>query len=574
MLANALRLHQAGRLSEAGDIYRQILAADAQHADSLHLLGMIAYAEGRHETAITMVRKAIAINKTEAAYHSNLGTIFHALGRLEEAAECYESAVVLQPQLAKAHYNLGNLFQNQGKLEAAAECYKRALALQPELAEAHYNFGNLLQAQGKLNEAVGSYKRALALEPGKYEALHNLGNALEADGKLEDARACYEQVLNIQPDYAKAHLSLGSVLHALGNLKTAADHYRTARTLQPQFAEAAFAESLIQLVRGEFTPGWRNYEWRWRTKEHTPPMRSYAQPLWEGEKLESGRLLVWGEQGIGDEIMFAGLIADAIRVGNSCVLDCDARLKPLFARSFPGVDVVSSRGPGHGLDQDHPGRDAEMHVTAHLPSGGLPKLFRSSQAAFTATRSPYLVADPAERQKFRARYDDGRLLIGLAWYTNNRKTGRVRSVELSSFAPLFACPDIRRDIRWISLQYGDHETLENQATMAHAPLLIDRSVDQFSDIDLFAAQIAALDLVITIDNSTAHLAGALGIPTWLLLPFVADWRWLQVQESSPWYPSLRLFRQPARDDWPSVMQSVLKALCVSVQDQRSIHVRG
>jgi hypothetical protein len=276
-------------------------------------------------------------------------------------------------------------------------------------------------------------------------------------------------------------------------------------------------------------------------------MRVYRQPLWTGETLAAGRLLIWGEQGIGDEIMFAGLMPDVIRTGNRCLLDCDARLKPLFARSFPGIDMVSGRAPGH---------DSEPDVAAHLPSGSLPGLFRASLAAFGATTSPYLVADPLARERFRAHRTDGRRLVGLAWSTKNRTKGRDRSIDLSLFASLFA----RSDIRWVSLQYGDHDELESQAAAASAPILVDRSVDQFSDIDLFAAQIAAMDMVVTIDNSTAHLAGALGVPAFVLLPIVSDWRWLQACEDCPWYPTLRLFRQPRRGDWQSVLQAVQSAI--------------
>ncbi|MGA8834893.1 MAG: tetratricopeptide repeat protein, partial [Candidatus Sulfotelmatobacter sp.] len=380
MLRNGLRHHQAGRLNEAERIYRQILAIDIHHADSLHLLGMVAYQAAGHEIAVELICRAIAINPAEAAYHSNLGTVFQSQGRLEEAAASYERAVILRPDLAEAHYNLGNVLYEQDRWEDAAACYQHALVLLPGLAEAHYNLGNALQAQDKFVEAVACYERALALQPEKYEARHNLGNALQALGKLEDAMACYEQVLNVQPGYARAHYSAGCLLHALGNLDDALVQYRLARALQPDLAQAGFSESLAQLLQGEFAAGWQNFEWRWQTKDHDTPMRAYPQPLWAGEKLASGRLLIWREQGVGDEIMFAGLIPDVIRTGNRCVLDCDARLKPLFTRSFPGIEVVSGNLAGQA-----PENDPELEIAAHLPSGSLPGLFRASNAAFAAT---------------------------------------------------------------------------------------------------------------------------------------------------------------------------------------------
>lgn len=611
MLGKALQHHQAGRLKEAEGIYRQVLEADAQNADGLHLLGMIAHADGRHEAAVEMISEAIAINPNEPHYHSNLGTVLQAQGKLDEALGCFERALALKPDLAEVHINLGNILQAQGKLDEAVACQERALALKPDCAEAYFNLGNVRKAQGnldeavvcyeravalkpslvaaqtnlgsvlytqgkldeavvcleralelrpnyaeahsnlgsalqashKLNEAVACYERALALKPDRVEVLSNLGTALHEQDKLDEAVACFERALAVKPDFAEAHHNMGCVQYALGNVDEALARHRAALAFQPDYPQARFAESLAQLSKGDFATGWRNYESRWQTKDHDMPMRPYPQPLWKGQKLTSGRLLLWGEQGIGDEIMFAGLLPDVIRTGNRCVLDSNARLRPLFARSFPGVEVISGHGP-------------ELDIAAHLPSGSLPGMFRASNAAFAATAPPYLIADPEERERFRIHYADGRKLVGLAWHTTNRKTGPSRSMDLSLFAPLFA----RSDIRWISLQYGDLNALEEKAAAAKAPILIDRSVDQLSDIDVFAAQIAALDLVITIDNSTAHLAGALGVPVWLLLPYAADWRWLDAGEKSAWYPTMRLFRQPKLRDWQSVIERVNRVL--------------
>ncbi|MGB6630222.1 MAG: tetratricopeptide repeat-containing glycosyltransferase family protein [Terriglobales bacterium] len=543
LLLSAVRHHRVGRLTEAARIYRQILTLDADQADSLNLLGMIAYQAGGHELAVAMIRRAIAIktadinddindnidndtNNDLASYHSNLGTVLQAQGKLDEALACYEWALALQPELAEVHFNLGNILQTQDRLDAAVACYERALALKPELAEAHHSMGNVFQLQDKLDEAVACYERVLALTPGHAKAHYNLGCSLRALGKADEALAQYGMALSFQLDYDQAN----------------------------------FSKTLAELLKGDFTAGWHNFEKRWQSKDHRTPMRTYRQPLWTGEKLASGRVLIWGEQGVGDEIMFAGLIPEMLRTGNHCLLDCDARLKPLFGRSFPGVDVVSGHHPENATADNLKAHNPELDITAHLPSGSLPGLFRATNAAFASTKSPYLLADPIERERFRGRYVDahanGRRVVGLAWHTTNRKTGPQRSIELSLFAPLFG----QSNIRWVSLQYGDHESLEKQAAEASAPILVDRSVDQLLNIDIFAAQIAAMDLVITIDNSTAHLAGALGVPTWVLLPFAPDWRWLLEREDSPWYPTLRLFRQPKRGDWQSVVGRIQNAL--------------
>jgi tetratricopeptide (TPR) repeat protein len=718
MLANAIKHHRQGRLPDAERIYRSILAIDARHAGSLHMLGMLAHDVGRMDVAIQLIRSAIGIDPGQAGYYSNLGAIFQSQGRLveasaayndaldrnpnlaeahmnlgtvleaqrkpDQAAECFRAALALRPDLAEAHMNLGNILQSQGQLTEAVASHDRALAFKPDFAEACFNRGNALQAQGKLDEAVASYRHALDLKPGMPEAHGNMGNALQAQQRLDEAVDCYERALAMKPDYAEAHYNMGNarqaqdllteaaacylraltlkpqlpeahynlgntrqaqddleaaatcfqralalkpnyaeahynlgcVLQQQGRLKEALSRYHAAVTLKPDYGQARFGLALAQIQVGDFTSGWRAYEARWQSIDHDTPTRTYPQPMWTGEQLRSGRLLLWGEQGVGDEIMFAGLIPDAVRAGNSITLECDPRLQPLFARSFPTIEVISkfsSEPPSNlanvpmqathalnlvpampqmpGAPSCHPERAQrvegpasfnlsgeragnheplpafeafdESKFAAHLPTGSLPALFRNSELAFTASISPYLKPDPTERDRFRERYSDSRLLVGLAWQTGNRKTGRKRSIDLRALAPVFALPGIR----WISLQYGDFDTLEQQAAAANTPILIDPSVDQFADIDRFAAQVAAMDHVITIDNSTAHLAGALGLPVSLMLPFAADWRWLRDRKDSPWYPTMRLFRQSVPGNWQSVVQSVQSTLESSLNGQ-------
>jgi Flp pilus assembly protein TadD len=444
---------------------------------------------------------------------------------------------------ASYHFALGLALQTEGKLDEAVASYQRALALNPENADAHSNLGSALAAQGRVVEAMTHYLQVLTLDPAHAHAYNNVGNLLHANGKWDEAVACYLKALSCKPDFADAAHNLGIVLQAQGNLEAAVACHQRALELKPDFAEARFSEGLAQLSQGDFANGWNNYEARWQTKRHQRWARSYSQPLWTGERLQEGRLLIWSEQGVGDEIMFAGLLPEVIRTGNRCVLDCDARLKPLFARSFPDVEVISDKDAVHR---------PELGITAHIPGGSLPGQFRKNHAAFLAGTPSYLKADPVQRERFRAQYGNGKRRIGLAWCTLNPETGRMRSIELSLLKPLFELPDTR----WVSLQYGDHKALANQAAAVRAPLLIDPSVNQLLDIDVFAAQIAAMDLVVTIDNSTAHLAGALGVPVCLLLPFAADWRWLRGGDKSPWYPSMRVFRQPKPGDWQSVIENV------------------
>lgn len=547
MLDDALQLHQSGRFFEAEKLYRRILTINPRHPDCLHLLGMIAYQEGSLESAADMIREAIAINSKGTTYYGNLGTVLQAQGKLEEAEILYRHALTLKPDLVEVHVNLGNVLLARGEINGSIACYERALTLRPTCAETYNNLGNARQNQGQIDAAIACYEQALVIKPDYAEVYYNLGNACRDQDKLDEAVTHYQEALNINPEYAEAYYNLGNVLREQGKPKYASAKYKSALRLRPHYEKAGFAEGLVQLLQGNFGTGWRNFERRWQSTDHDTPKRLYQEPAWAGGTLPSGGLLLWGEQGIGDEIMFAGLIPDVIRTGNRCILDCNARLKELFARSFAEVNVIPGCGPG-----THP----ELEIVSQLPTGSLPGLFRNATATFASTTSPYLIANPAVRERLRARYANGRRLVGLAWYTKNSKTGRVRSIDLSLLAPLFA----RADIRWVSLQYGDPEMLESQAAASSAPILIDRTVDQLSDLDIFAAQIAAMDLVITIDNSTAHLAGALGIPVWVLLPFAPDWRWLLDREDCLWYPTMHLFRQAEPGNWQSVVERVRSSL--------------
>jgi tetratricopeptide (TPR) repeat protein len=511
MAADALQHHRLGQISAAEAIYRKILEIDGNHADSLHLLGVAAHQQGRDAEAIELIRRAILTHPAGASYHLNLGNVLRSMGHLEDAIQAY----------------------------------RRSAALAPNSFEVYVNLGNVLRMKGLVAEAIDSYKHSLALREDNPEAYNNLGNAYRGEGREKEAETCYRRAVTLNPAHAAAHHNLGNLLMEQGDLEQALREFETTLKIAPDYPYAIFSQGLAELKKGEFSSGWQKFEQRWNTESHDTPRRHYQQPMWTGEKLSAGKLFLWGEQGIGDEIMFAGLIPEVLRTGNRCIVECDARLQPMFSRSFPEAEVVA-----RGASGEPPAFDV------HLPSGSLPGLLRNSETSFARGTSPYLFADKAQHAQFRSRYSDGGKVVGLAWHTRNKTTGRRRSISLPAFAPLFA----RHDIRWVSLQYGDHADLETQAQHAAAPLCVDREVDQLQDMDSFAAQISAMDLVITIDNSTAHLAGALGVPVWLLLPHTSDWRWQVDRPDSPWYPTLRLFRQPRPNDWPSVIAQLCDML--------------
>jgi tetratricopeptide (TPR) repeat protein len=574
-------LQALGQWEEAMASYHRALSIQPDFPQAIVNLGVALQALGRLEEAEAAFRRTLALRPDLAEAHINLGNLLQQRGAVEEAAMNHQQALALLPESPDAEFNMGNTRMAQGRMGEAVVHFRRALALRSHFAEAHANLGNALLALEKVDEAAASYERALEQQPDFAVAQYNLGNARQAQGRVEDSLSCFRCAIELNPNLPQAHYNLGNTLHLLDRPTEAEASFRRALELEPRYAQAQynlgcvlqeqgryaeatasiqvalesqpeypqahFALALALLQAGDFENGWQEAECRWTSEDHLSPWRPFLQPLWKGEKLAAGKVLLWGEQGIGDEIQFAGLVNDALRSGNQIVLDCEPRLLPLFARSFPQVEMVTDLRPEQA---------EESGLAAHLPTGSLPLLYRRQEADFATGKSPYLQADAALTAEFRERYSHGKKRIGVTWFTRNAKSGRKRSIDLTRLAPLFAVPEIC----WVSLQYGDCDDLEEQARKAGAPLDIDRSVDQFVDIDRFAAQVAAMDLVISIDNSTVHLAGALGRPVWAMLPFAADWRWMVKRPDSPWYPSLRLFRQQTPGDWESVLQPILQAL--------------
>ena len=520
ILATAHNAYLAGRLDEARQLCLQALALDVRHVGALHLLGRTEFQAGRPEVGEKMLRRALAADETNADVLANLGLILQSRGRLDEAAQCYLQTLKIKPEQIEARNNLGCIYRKLDRMEEAVACFRKVLELEPDHLQAIDNLGAVLMHMGALDEAMRCCQRALKLDPGNMQVHSHMAIVLQYQGRYEDSLAYLDKVYAEIPEPENVQR------------QTAAQ------------VEVKWNRAMMQLATGHFAEGWKSYEWRWWTEFWDTPHRRYAQPLWQGERLE-GRLLLWPEQGVGDEVQFVGLLPEVLRTGNRILLECAPRLVPLFARSFPEVEVVAQ-----------PAVTAATEFAAHLPVGSLPGLFRSSEEDFRQSLRGYLRADPAAVEALRARYDNGRRRVGLAWYTGNKSSGAKRSIALARFQPFFAQPDLH----WISLQYGDFDALEKQAAEAGAPLTIDRAVDQMADLDLFAAQIAALDLVITIDNSTAHMAAALGRPVWLLLPLDCDCRWLRRRSDCPWYPTMRIFRQSKPGDWNPVLDAVNQEL--------------
>jgi tetratricopeptide (TPR) repeat protein len=536
-LGNALKDQR--KLDEAVACYRRAVELKPDYAAAHSNLGNALNDQGKFDEAAACCRRALKLNPDCAETHSNLGNALRGQEKLEEAVACYRRALELKPDYAEIHNNLGGTLRDQGKLDEALACCRRALELKPNYAEAHNTLGAALNDKRKLDEAVARYRRALELKPDYAEAHNNLGAALSDQGKVEEAVTCCHRALELKPDFAGAHIDLGNALKGQGKLDEAAACYRRAMELKPDYADAHWNQSLLSLLTGDFQRGWAGYQWRWKTKDFQP--RDFSQPLWDGQPLEGRTILLHAEQGLGDTLQFIRYAPLVKQAGARVLVECQEPLVRLLA-SCRGVDGLLGRGA------DLPPFDL------HAPLLNLPGIFHTSLETIPAD-VPYLFADPGLAEHWRQELGGtAGFKIGIAWRGSPiHHNDHARSLPLSCFEPLAGLPGAC----FFSLQKGAGAE-ELQAVRDRFPVReLGSRLEDFMDT---AAVLRNLDLVIACDTAVAHLAGALGTAVWVALPFIPDWRWLLDRSDTPWYPTMRLFRQDRRGDWQGVFRRIEAAI--------------
>jgi tetratricopeptide (TPR) repeat protein len=538
-LTRALQYHQAGQLAQAEQLYRQILEIDPNEPDALHLLGVAASQQGKQQEAIHFIERAIVLDGRQAPFHHNLGEAYRRAGRLAEAIASYRRAVQLLPRYPAAYSSLATCLREQGQLEEAEACCQEALRLQPNSATALNTLGMLRAAGGRLDEALSCFRAVVALRPAFAEAHYNLGTALQACDRLEEAVACHREALRLQPVYHEALSNLGSVLVDLGRVEEGLACYNENLRLRPDNAEVHLNRGIAWLLAGNFEEGWAEYEWRRQVKDEH--VKAVPGPLWDGSLLEGRTILLYHEQGVGDILQFIRYAALVKQRGGRVLFACPPELERVL-RGCQGIDELLLLYPGSVF----PAYDVQA------PLLSLPFLFQTTLATVPAP-IPYLVADPACVERWRPALAAIRgFKIGMVWQGNPRlRKDRQRSVRLAQLAPLARLPGVQL----IGLQYGPvHEQLAGVS--AWNALDLGSRLETWVDT---AAVLSQLDLVVTVDTAVAHLAGALGVPVWVALPFVPDWRWLLGREDSPWYPTMRLFRQVERGSWEGVFERMSTA---------------
>ncbi|MBF0127215.1 MAG: tetratricopeptide repeat protein [Magnetococcales bacterium] len=509
------------------------------------------YQRGEKATALARAERLLATRKTDIRL-LHLTAIAHLeQGAHAQAEQRLGQLLKLNPDDAIALVTLGNLCQARAAFDQAEAHYRRAAQLRPDLANIHNNLGILLKKQKRLAEAEAAFRQALQADPDCVESLLGLGNLLVEAQRHAEAEPLLRQVLTLQPDEIRALNNLANLLADRKQYQEAEIRFRQVLALRPEQADARCNLGQLLLAQGRFAEGWRWYETRYHPERLEPVVIDSAPglPWWQGGDPAGKTLLILPEQGVGDAILHASMLPDLLARGARVILECDERLVPLFARSFPGCRCI-----GTGREKER--RAAEAECDFVTPLGSLGQWLRSDGAAFPQ-RNAFLAADRERSALLRQRYlPEGRgLLTGIAWHSANPTLGKKKSMALAELHPLLSLPGIT----FVDLQYGDTGAERAAFTAATGiGILHDDTIDQMADLDGFAAQVAAMDAVVTISNTTAHMAGALGVPTLLMLWPGSLWYWMVKRDDSPWYPSMRLFR--AEEGAPMELDPLIRFL--------------
>lgn len=509
---------------------------------SLYRLGQELIGRQQLQQAREAIELSLDLMPAFSRAHFDLGNLLHTEGRNQDAVNSYRRAVDLEPDFPEAWYNLGVVLMIGRKFPESADAYRHAVNLKPDYSEAHNNLGILLQSLDQPEEAIVHYQEAIRLRPDFHEAHYNLALLLQQQGRLDECLSVYQDLLIRKPDHVDARNNRANVLLELGLYDEARTAYRGVIARDKQHPEANWNLGLVELQLGRWREGWERYEWRF--KQPSRPVEHRNRPLWDGRPLKGRRILLYSEQGLGDAIQFIRFVPQVVARGGNVWIECHAPLIPLFARMFRLGDPASPC-PIEGISAKG---EATPDYDYHSPIMSLPRIL-GVQSPDLVPQDPYLLVDDAQMARYRAQLREfPKPWIGLTWSGNPQlQTNAKRSLAAQQVVSL------RREMpgTWFSLQRG-------VPSIAGSGLV--SIEEESSSMDGVAALIANLDLVLTVDTSIAHLAGALGQPVWTLLSYSADWRWMTETNRSVWYPSMSLFRQQQRGNWDAVVRNVRNAI--------------
>lgn len=549
LLQEGVGFHKAGQIERALKAYDKVLSIDRVNPDALNLKGVIANESGDAQQAISLFDRAIDASPSVAVFHFNKGLALSALERIEEALQAYGRAVSLDASHAGSRLNLGLLFHKAGRHHEAVATFRALTQTKPSEPRGWYNLGICLEQllpqadegiRGAMSqEAASAFEKAAALDPRNPDIPFAFANLHTFRGDYQKAAACLNAALALKPDWAAAWSNLAAQQEALGDCDVAIKTFDHALKLDPANTGAAVNRGLAYLAQGSLTEGWKGYARRFEDSRFPFARRDWKWPAWQGETLRGKKILLWSDQGIGDEILYSSMIPEVAAQAAECTVECSARLLPLYRRSFPELRIVPNTDQG----QAELANEIFDFQSSVLDIG---RWLRPDFGAFPSRR-PVLIASRETATDLRSRYllkAPQNRLIGLSWKSTNPALGRQKGLELNGLLNALAAPALT----FINLQYGDVAAeIAAASAQTGATVILDPDIDSLADIDAFAAQVAAMDAVVTISNTTAHMAGALGVPTCLYLPGHRKriWYWFRDGNFSPWYRSLRLYRDPA-----------------------------
>jgi Flp pilus assembly protein TadD/ADP-heptose:LPS heptosyltransferase len=551
----AIAYEDAQQIDSALAAYETYAEVLGSHADAQMVLASAFRRHKRPALALEVLEGLLQRDPRNPQVLHDVAVTLSDLSRFGEAQKRFEEAIAIRPSFASAQNNLGILLEDQGEMEAAIQCFEKAIELQPMSEEMHNNLGVALASLGRYPDAIECYRKTIALNPDSAQGYNNLGNALRSDGQVEEAERCLRHAIRLQPDYAEAYNNLGIVLAQRNRSEEAIACYDRAIHFKPEYAEAHMNRALSFLGRGDFTEGWIEYEWRWKTKEMASRrLRRFQNKHWDGSPLDGKRIWLYYEQGIGDTLQFLRYAKFLKQQGATITLEVQEFLHPLLS-GCPWIDQLVAE------------RTAAIDCDYHAPLLSLPGIIGTTLDDVPCD-TPYLLPneESAKRWEKRLAEIDG-FKIGIAWQGNPQYRGdRLRSIPLEQFAAL-ACVE---GVTLISLQKGlGTEQLEQAGIDVVAFDDLDTKSGAFVDT---SAIMESVDLVVTSDTAIPHLAGALGVPVWMATPYAADWRWLEAQEDSPWYPTMRLFRQQEEGDWETVFAEIAGALMEYIGKREALAV--
>jgi tetratricopeptide (TPR) repeat protein len=502
----------------------------------------------RLETADLYLVQAQRIQPNNFEVIRLIGVVHALRGEYSEALDLFERVIALSPRLSSAYSNKGNVLKELGRYEESIICYDKAIFLQPDNYEAYSNKGNVLQEQKKYQEALINYDKSLALKSNAFESYVNKGNALKELKRIDESIDCYKKALVLNPIYSDAWAGMGWAYHAIRERAEAKKFLEKAINVNPNNAQAHENLAHVELTQLNFSKGWSHYEYRWLTKSFDSVRLNSSKLLWNGTQMQMS-LFIWAEQGIGDQILYSSMLHELAEFPQQKMISLNKKLLPIFRRSFPDYEFIKK--------EDSISEDL---YEEHIPIGSLGGIFRNSLEDFQRAHHPYIVDDAARTQSIKSRPEfTNKVTCGVSWGSINKKVGDDKSIPIHDLYPILKM----NNIEFVNLQYGDIKgTLLRVQEEIGKRILNLEEVDLFEDVDGALSIISACDIIVTSSNSTAHLAGALGKETLLLVPYSVGqfWYWHAIDGKSIWYPSVKVFEQEQQGDWSSPVNAVKQYL--------------